>query len=352
MAKTVKRKRLSNEEIASFCRQTAMIVEAGITPAEGMDIILNDTLSEEGKAIITEIRNSCRIGDHLYQALEQTGVFPDYVVRLISLGEESGTTDTVLISLAEYYDREAEISYNIHSAISYPLIMIAMMFAIIIVLIAKVLPIFQQVFTQLGTEMTPFAERLMNIGSYMSRYAIATTFVLAGIVALFIILFRVPPIRAKMRLKLAKFPLTRELYDNIAAGRFASSMYLAFTSGMDTFHSLEMVRELVENENMEKKVDEIKEEVLSGNSNLADAISKSGVFSNLYSRMISVGFRSGNVDVVMKQIAEAYETVTEKKLRTMVSIIEPTLVIILSLIVGVILLSVLLPLMGIMSSIG
>lgn len=347
-----RQKKLSNEEIASFCRQTALIVEAGITPAEGMDIILQDTISEEGRAILIQIRDSCRIGDHLYQAIERTGVFPDYVVRLILLGEESGTTDTVLLSLAEYYEREAEISYNIRSSISYPLIMIAMMFVIIFVLVVKVLPIFRQVFTQLGTEMTPFAERLMNIGSSMSRYAVAITVVLAIIVGIILLLVRIPAIRKKLRARLSNAPIIHELYDNIAAGRFASSMYLAFTSGMDTFHTLEMVRELVENNKMEKKIDFIKDEILNNSSNMAEAVSKAEIFSNLYSRMITVGFRSGNVDVVMKQIAEAYESVTERKLRKMVSIIEPTLVIILSLIVGVILLSVLLPLMGIMSSIG
>lgn len=346
-----KQKQLTNEEIASFCRQTALIVEAGITPAEGMEIIIHDTISEEGKELLQSISDSCRMGNYLHEALENTGVFPEYVVRLVSLGEESGTTDTVLLSLAEYYEREAEISYNIRSAITYPLVMIAMMFIIILVLVVKVLPIFRQVFTQLGTEMTPFAEKLMNLGSSLSRYAVIITIILFAVVAIFVILFHIQAVRKKIRQFLSRFPATRELYDNIAAGRFASSMYLAFSSGMDTFHTLDMVSELVENEAMEKKIDDIRNDINNGD-NMAEAISRAEIFSNLYSRMIVVGFRSGNVDTVMKQIAGAYEGTTERKLRKLVSIIEPTLVIILSLIVGVILLSVLLPLMGIMSSIG
>ena len=85
---------------------------------------------------------------------------------------------------------------------------------------------------------------------------------------------------------------------------------------------------------------------------LPEALADAGIFSNLYSRMISVGFRSGSIDLVFKQIAQNYDAETEKQLNRIISIIEPTLVIILSLIVGMILLSVLLPLMGIMSSIG
>lgn len=346
-----KSSKLSNNEIASFCRQTAMIIRSGITPAEGMQILIHDTLSEEGKNLLKAIGDKCNQGYHFHEAISETKVFPDYVVRLIALGEESGDTDDVLISLADYYDREDDISESIRSAVSYPLIMIAMMFLIIIVLVVKVLPIFKQVFIQLGTEMSPLAEKLMNIGSSLSKYAIAFTIALFAIIVICIALYRIPSVHRKMRSFLAKFPLTRDFYNNMAAGRFASAMYLAFSSGMDTFHALDMTAELVENDDMQKKIIKIRSEI-ENRATMAEALASTNVFSNLYTRMIAVGFKSGSVDLVMKQIADHYESATDKQLRRIVSIIEPTLVIILSLIVGVILLSVLLPLMGIMSSIG
>lgn len=342
---------LSNAEIASFCKQTAMIIKAGITPAEGMEILVNDTISEEGKALLKEISLSCSKGNYFHQAVSETGVFPDYVTRLIALGEESGNLDAVLISLSDYYDREDDISDSIKSAVSYPLIMIAMMFLIIIVLIMKVLPIFKQVFTQLGAEMSPLAQKLMNIGSSLSKYAITITVILAIIILAIVLLYRVPSLKKRMKAFLAKFPLTRSFYNNVASGRFASGMYLAFSSGMDMFHALDMVTQLVENELLIKKIDKVREEI-KNNATFAEAVMSAEIFNNLYSRMIAVGFKSGSVDTVMLQISEYYEQATEKQLRRIVSVIEPTLVIILSLIVGIILLSVLLPLMGIMSSIG
>ena len=344
-------KTLSNAEIASFCKQTAMIIKAGITPAEGMNILVHDTISEEGKALLKEIADSCQKGNYFHQAVSETGVFPEYVSRLIALGEESGNLDSVLISLSDYYDREDDIADNIRSAVSYPLIMIAMMFLIIIVLIMKVLPIFKQVFTQLGAEMSPLAQKLMSIGSSLSKYAIVITSILAAIVITVILLYRIPKLKKRMRLWFAKFPLTRGFYSNIAAGRFASGMYLAFSSGMDMFHALDMVSELVENNALIKKIEQVRSEI-KNNATFAEAVMSAEIFNNLYSRMIAVGFKSGSVDTVMMQISDYYEQATEKQLRRIVSIIEPTLVIILSLIVGIILLSVLLPLMGIMSSIG
>ncbi len=342
---------LSNVEIVSFCRQTAMIIKAGITPAEGMNILKNDTADNEGKALLEQISLSCRSGNPFFMALEETGVFPDYVIKLIALGEESGNTDNVLTSLADYYEREENISQSIKSAVTYPFIMIAMMFLVILVLVIKVLPIFKQVFAQLGTQMNPFASSLLAIGNSLSRYSIVITAVFFIIIGAFFIGYKTSGGKAKLKRFLTRFPLTKGFYEKVAAGRFASGMYMAFTSGMDTYHSLDMISDIVENEEMQQKIILCKKE-LSQDANLPEALAKANIFSNLHSRMVNVGFRSGSVDVVMKQIAQNYDEETEKQLSRIISIIEPTLVIVLSLIVGMILMSVLLPLMGIMSSIG
>ncbi len=346
-----KNRLLSNAEIASFCRQAAMIIKAGIAPAEGMDILLNDTVNKEGKELLQKISDSCKQGNPFFEALEKTGVFPDYMIKLIALGEESGNTDDVLFSLAQYYEREENISESIKSAVTYPLIMIAMMFIVILVLIVKVLPIFKQVFAQLGTQMSPLAASLLAVGNTLSRYSMVIVVVFLLLIGCLIITYKIPAGRAKIHRFLTRFPLTRGFYDKVAAGRFASGLYLAFTSGMDTYRSLDMISDIVENEDMKAKIKVCKEE-MEKDSDLPEALAKAEIFSNLYSRMVTVGFRSGSIDLVMKQISRNYDDETEKQLNHIISIIEPTLVIILSLIVGLILMSVLLPLMGIMSSIG
>lgn len=342
---------LSNAEIAAFCRQTAIIIQAGITPADGMNILVHDTIHKEGKELLTAIAASCNQGNRFNQALEETGLFPQYVVKLIALGEESGNLDTVLLSLAQYYEKEENISQSVRSAVTYPLIMIVMMFLVILVLIVKVLPIFKQVFVQLGTQMSPLASNLLAVGNTLSQYSMVITAVLFLLVAACIILYKTGKGKAKIKQLLTRFPLTRGFYDKVSAGRFASGMYLGISSGMDTYQSLDMVSEIVENDAMKEKIKICREEI-EHDSNLPEALAKAGIFSNLYARLVAVGFRSGSVDLVMKQISQNYDDETDQQINRIISIIEPTLVIILSLIVGMILMSVLLPLMGIMSSIG
>ena len=345
-----KTSQLSNAEIAAFCRQMGLLYKGGITPADGINILISDTISEDGKALLAKIGESCRY-NKLYQALEETGVFPNYVIKLLALGESLGQTENVLNALADFYEREQEVSEGIRQAVTYPLIMIAMMFLIIIVLIVKVLPIFRQVFVQLGTEMSPLAEKLMGIGNVLSKYAIGITIGLFAIILAVILLIRIPAVKKAFRKVLSKIPFTKTFYTNIATARFASAMYLGINSGMDTFENLEMASEIVENEEMQDKI-KIMTEAIRNHSTLSEAIGEARIFSSLYTKMIDIGERAGSKDEIMKQIADHYDETTNKQLRKILSIIEPTLVIVLSLIVGIILLSVLLPLMGIMSSIG
>ena len=325
-------KQLSNLEISSFCGQMAMLLRAGIAPAEGVRILLSDTIDSDGKAILQSILDVCMQGESFYKAITAAGVFPDYVRNTISLGEQSGNLDVVMQSLADYYEKEEAISSSIKTAVRYPLMMIAMMVVVILVMITKVLPIFQQVFHQLGGEINSFSAGLLQLGTTLNRYSVLFLIILILLFVLYLI-------------------LEHTFYDKVAAGRFANGMALSLSSGLDTYASLDLVDQMVGNAKMSAKIKQCKHFIESGD-NFSEALVKAGIFSNLYSRMVSVSYKSGSIDVTMKKIAENYEHETDQKLRSIISTLEPTLVIILSLIVGLILLSVILPLIGIMSSIG
>jgi type IV pilus assembly protein PilC len=344
-------KKLTNNEIASFCSQTAMILKAGITPVEGMTVLLSDTKDQDGRKILQQILDCCSNGNSFCEAVTSTDVFPSYVVHMIHIGEESGNLDDVMQSLADYYERQEYISESVRNAVSYPFIMILMMLLVVLVLITKILPIFEQVFEQLGSEMNGFARSLLILGNAISSYAFVFTIILAAVVVLYIYFTKTASGRTVWSRFLMKFPPTRSFYDSVASGRFANGIALTLASGLDTYGSLDLVSELVDNPKMQAKID-ICKKAIEGGANFAEALSKAEIFSNLYSRMVAVAFKSGSVDVVMNKIADDYERDIDRRIHNNISILEPTLVIILSVIVGLILLSVILPLMGIMTSIG
>ena len=270
---------------------------------------------------------------------------------MIEIGEQSGKLEEVMKALAFHYNREENVARGIKSAVTYPMLIVGMMLIVILVLVIKVLPIFNEVFKQLGTEMTGFSKGMLDFGSAVSKYALVIVIVTAVLVVGILILTKTGKGRAALRGFLSKFFATRGLYDKIAAGRFASGMALTMSAGLDTDESLAMVSNLVDNSDMSEKIKKSKELMTNGSS-FADALCSAGIFSNMYSRMISVGYKTGSVDKVLEKIAVGYDDEVDEKMSNLISVLEPTLVIILSVVVCLILLSVMLPLMGVMGSIG
>lgn len=342
---------LNDSETAFFCSQMAMLLEAGITPADGVHILLQDMQEENGRALLVCMQEQLSQGNSLEETVKETRVFPPYVEHMIALGERSGNLDRVMASLSDYYERGEALRKDIKSAVAYPCVMILMMLFVIIVLITRVLPVFQEVFSRLGSELNAFSLSLLKAGNLLREYsllflALAALFTAAGI---YFAVSRGG--RRRFGRFLARFGPTRRIREGVAAGRFANGMALALSSGLDTYESLDLVASLEDMPEMDRKIERCRSLLLEGAS-FADAMARSEIFSNLYARMAAAGFRAGSADTAMATIAARYEEETDRRLQSLLSVLEPTLVILLSLLVGLILLSVILPLMGIMLNIG
>lgn len=341
---------LNNEEMSFFCDQMAMIIEAGITPMEGISIMLEDTENQAGKEVLEKINEKCEAGESFYNAVSASEAFPKYALDMIELGEKTGKLEEIMKSLAFHYSREYNIAQTIKNAITYPFIIIAMMLVVIFVLIIKVLPIFNDVFIQLGSELSGVSKVVMDFGISLSRYSV----VLAAVVVILVVAMYVGTRTAKGRKILGStlgiFVGFKKIRSAIAAGRFASGMSLAISAGSDIDESLELVSRLVDDKDMKNKVDKCRSLTMEGKS-LSSSLFEAGIFPSLYSRMIMIGDKTGALDRVLENIAEEYETIISNKINKLISILEPTLVIVLSTIVCLILLSVMLPLMAVMNTI-
>lgn len=348
MEKRTQQGKLTNLEIASFCSEMAMILKSGISSLEGVDLLREDAQTKAEKELLDEIYQSVMDTGRLYQALEETKVFPEYLIRMTQIGEETGTLDEVMESLAEHYDREEAIRRSVRSAISYPLLMIGMMLVIIIILMTKVMPVFDQVFRQFGQEMTGFSRGILLAGNALSRYSAVFAVLLAVIVCAGIYFTKTESGRKKLYHIGSGFAFSRELKDKLSACRFAGGMSLALKSGLTPEQGMEFSENLIEDDDFRKKVAECKADMENG-TDIAEALVKAGIFTGVYARMTSIAGKAGMMDEMMGRIADECEEEVDEKLSSMIAVLEPTLVIILSVIVGTILLSVMLPLLGIMS---
>lgn len=338
-----KNKMLSEAEISAFCQQIGMVIKAGLPTYYGVSILRDEATDEYTKAFLNTIYEPMEKGETLGAALTGTNIFPDYMIDMIRLGEETGRLEEVLEALSNYYEREADIKISIRHAVTYPLIMSFMMLVVIIVIITQVVPVFSQIYEELGSGLTGTALLLMKISNVLNQYML--WFVL-GFIVLIVCAF----LFSKTAIGKTLFQ-RQSLSMAISASRFANCMYLALSSGLDTDRSLEMAEKLIDNPYMLEKIKMCKNHIKHGEG-FVRSLLLSGIFSKIYSSIITIGYKTGSIDDVMKNISVAYEEETDDRLRQFISLLEPTLIIILSFFIGLILISFLLPLLGIMASIG
>lgn len=351
-----RKKQLSNEEMIRFCDHMSMILKAGLTPAAGIDLLLEDTATKEGRALLQPIAQKCEQGFSFPAALAESGLFPDYALHMIEIGNTTGKLDEVMDSLVYHYSRERNILHGVKNAITYPFLIIAMMLVVIVILVVKILPIFRQVFQRLGTDLTGFSKSLLRFGNVLSTYSVAFFILLAVILILFLFFSSSASGRRIFSRFCSVFILTRNFCETIAAARFSSGMAILLSAGLDVEKCFDYVMSLVDNKRMCKRLSRCRE-LMTGSEGKAPlsfsaALAESGVLGNAYSKMVGIGFTTGAPDKVFQKIADSYDKDLENRMETTVTLLEPSLVILLSVVVSLILLSVILPLLGVMSTIG
>lgn len=341
--------RIPAKETALFCTQAGLLLKAGIPLGDGL-ASLTEEGTGAGRELLRRIADTARETGSLYEAVRQAGVFPSYMVHMIRIGETAGKLEEVLDSLSLYYEREARLRGAVRSAVLYPLILILLMAAVIAVLVVAVMPIFSSVLADLGAEASANTG-MVSTGVVIGRCALVVVAVLlALLVAMLLLSLSAKGRQALMSLS-SRLPILRRLYRQIASSRFASVMSMLLSSGYDLGEALELAEEVVADPTVRNKIRLCRDKVSRGKA-FSAALLELGLFSGLYARLIQTGEKTGRLDDVMKNMAAQYETDVEESLSGVVALIEPTLVILLSVIIGSILLSVMLPLIGILSAIG
>ena len=347
----VKLRKLSNTELSIFCTQISLFLKSGVTLAEGLELMLEDWGSGNFGGVMKAVSKGVKNREELHTALGKSGVFPDYLVKMAEIGELSGNLDEIMASLARFYEREQKLRQRIKNAITYPCVLIVMMAAIVMLLIIKVLPMFGEILQSVRGEMPGMVAGLMAFGQFVSAYFVHIVLALIVICAAYRIYRNSPGGKKAIDRLKATLPVFKGVNGKIAAERFSSAMAFLLSSGIDFDRALELSKDILNNSYMTRKIEEC-EEMSKKGKNIYDAIYKTGIFPRIFTRMLAIGFKTGDLDGVMKRLSEIYEEEVDSALKKLTGIIEPAFVAVLSVIVGIILISVMLPLINIMSSIG
>lgn len=339
---------LTLEELSLFASQCAMLLKSGIVLLDGIDILKASYNNPRYEAILDSIAHSLEEGESIYTAFKKTNAFPEYMNEMVRIGEETGNLDSIMHDLSIYYRKEAELRTNIKEAILYPLTLLVMMAIVIGVLIMKVIPIFIQVYASLGLQINDGSNSMLQIGVDLGYIILVIVFVFMVLILIGFYLYKRHK-GQKIAYFLAKFKPFSTIIASISAARFCQIFSMSSASGYPLEASLELMPHYMPTPTYQQKAEQI-EKTMAQTNDFSQAISASKLFDPLSEKMIDIASSTGQLDGVMLELSDLYTKRADQEIEHIVSIIEPTFVAVLTLLVGGILLSIMLPLVSLMMS--
>ena len=341
------KRKLSNDEIASLCLELSLLLHAGVGTGDALSLLAQE---EEHRGMLSAMAEQVDGGKTLSTALRESGVFPVYVCGLVEVGERTGRTEEALAALSRYYEERVRIGRRVRSALLYPAVMLALMLVVIGVLLVKVLPIFDDVYASLGGRLTGVAAGLLNLGRWIEGAMPVLYLILAGLVLVVLVFGLVGPLRRGVVSLWQKTRGDRGVSRKLNNARLAQALAMGMASGLPVEEAVALSAGLIEG-GARKRCQDCQSR-LEGGESLSAALRSSGLLPTSQCRLLELGQRSGAGDSAMGKIARDLAEESEAALEDRISRVEPALVLVCSLLVGLILLSVMLPLMNIMAAIG
>ena len=337
---------MSMLELALFTRQAATLIGAGLPVEEALDAVAQQTARRRARAVIVAVRGRVREGHSLAAALgEFPATFPDMYRSTVAAGEQSGYLAAVLDNLADYVEGRFESRRNVEMALLYPALLLAFALLIVGALLIYVVPDIVRVFEDTG-EALPFLTRAMiSVSEFLREWFWLTALLAAAAVfAIRRLLHERQPRLFWDRRKLGMALLGRVVRGN-AAARYASTLSMLTSSGVPLVEAMRIAAEVVPNQWLRRRLDGAVERVSEGGT-LRSALESAGHFPPMLLHMVASGEASGELDAMLRKVAQYQQAELERLVTTLVRLFEPLMMLFMGLLVIIIVLAILLPILS------
>ena len=340
-------RRSAAQEVNLVTRQLAVLLEAGMPIVDALSAVLEQVDTPRLERVIHEVRDNVKQGATLGDALAaHPKEFSDLYVNMVRAGESSGALETVLFRLAEYLENQMRVASRIKSALAYPAIMCTFGLVTISFLMGFVVPKISEVFDSFGKALPTVTRVLISTCNLMRSYWWAG---LIGLIAVAWGLNRYVKTSAGRRrwdwLQL-NVPVFGDLSRKLAMSRFSRTLGTLIEGGLPMMPALDIVKRIVQNGILEDAVDEARKAVRRG-QDLATPLKESGLFPPMLVHMVALGERSGQLEKMLLRVADAYEEEIQTKVDTLMTLLEPVIVVVMGLFVAFLVLAILLPIFDI-----
>ncbi|HIE53075.1 MAG TPA: type II secretion system F family protein [Armatimonadetes bacterium] len=334
--------RIRSQDLALFSRQLANLVNGGLPLLRSLDALLDSTDNERLAEAIQQVRDEVEGGSSLHEALEKPGVFPALFVSMVRAGEASGELGTVLAWLADFQEKEQEKRAQVKAAMMYPTLLVVIGSLAIFLLLTFLVPRFSLIFAELEQALPLPTVILMSLAHGLARWWWALLLGLWALRSLLRAYGATPVGRLRLDALKLRMPVWGNLIRKMAVARFARTLATLLRGGVSILEALEVVRDVLGNERLARSLDEIRQRVREGES-LAAQTQASGQFPPLLIHMIALGEETGDLPGVLSTVANAYDVEVDNALKGLISLLEPTIILIMGAIVAFVVMAMLLP---------
>lgn len=343
--------KLKLKEIAILCNQLSVILKAGINISDAMDILIKQSTNKRLKKSLKSIDASIGQGYELSKALAaQDRLFPRFMINMVEVGEYSGKLDYILNELSMYYSREEKIKNKVIKAIAYPIFVLVTTLCVLCFLITCIVPIFASTLESLGGKLPAITKLLLWLSGFLRNNSIAFLILAFISITLLIVIKKDKLLKKKIDKIKLELPIINKLYKSMIIIRFSKSMSILLSSGSSLVKSLYIVKDMFDNKLVQEMISECINDLNTG-LGFGETIENMKIFTPLACSMIFIGEETGNLDEFLDKVCEIHTDEFFSLIDNASNFVEPIMIIIVSFIVGVVILSVVLPMMNIMDAI-
>lgn len=336
-------RRAGSADLTVFSRQLANLVAGGLPLMRTFAALTEHTENLQMKTALTRMQQEVQGGKSLWEALAMhPRIFPPLYVSMVKAGEASGQLSSVLEWLAQYLEKEQSRKMQIRSALAYPTLLVTVGTLAVFALITLVVPRFVNIFEEFEQALPMPTVILLNISGFVSHWWWLVIGLVVGVITGVRQYSKTPNGRLKLDALKLKMPLFGKLNMKSAISRFARTTAILLQGGVPLLDSMTVVREVVGNEILARGADQVREGMKEG-STFTDRLKQSGVFPPLLIHMVGVGEETGDLQNVLMTVANSYDVEVDATLKSVVSLLEPVIIMTIGGIITFIILAMLLP---------
>ncbi|MEA3464295.1 MAG: type II secretion system F family protein [Patescibacteria group bacterium] len=341
--------RISVKDLVIFSRQFAVIISANVSMVQALNILIDQTENVRLKMIISEIADEVDSGSRLSGALaKRSKVFSGFFVSVIKSGETSGKLNEVLNYLADEMEKDHDMMSKIRGAMIYPAFILFSLGIVGVIMMVYVVPKLTGILTETGADLPIATKILIGTSGFISCYWWLILIILAGLAVGFRFYISKPWGRKQFDFLILRVPIFGRLFQLIYLVRFTRSMNTLIASGITITDSLKIASEVVSNKAYQQLINKTVKEVEDGNS-ISSIFIKSKEVPKMVSQMMSIGEKTGKLDIIFERITSFYSREITNIVANLMTIMEPFVMIIMGIAVGIMVAAIILPMYNLAS---